>query len=239
MPYKDKNKEKEYQKQYHLIHKQVYDKDYYETHKEQAKLRQQKYHKLHRKEIAKKRKEYRITHKEEENERSKIYRQEHKIETQEYGKRYRLMHKKEIKLRVQKYRLTHKSEERKYHKIYNKTHRKERNRYQKKIRNTNINFKLRCNLGKRIWDALKGTCKSSSTMKLIGCNIDFFKNYYESKFTKGMTWAKVMNGEIHCDHIRPCASFDLTKPNEQRRCFHYTNLQPLWAEDNLRKSKHG
>ena len=49
--------------------------------------------------------------------------------------------------------------------------------------------------------------------------------------TSGMTW-----DNIHIDHIQPCASFDLEDPNEQRKCFHYTNLQPLLAEDNLRKS---
>ena len=87
----------------------------------------------------------------------------------------------------------------------------------------------------RINMALKGINKSASTMKLLGCSIEFFKNYYESKFTKGMTWEKVMNGEIHCDHIRPCASFDLNKPSEQRKCFHYINLQPLWAEENRQK----
>jgi hypothetical protein len=42
-------------------------------------------------------------------------------------------------------------------------------------------------------------------------------------------------GKWHIDHIRPCASFDLSKASEQKECFHYTNLQPLWAEDNLSK----
>jgi len=87
----------------------------------------------------------------------------------------------------------------------------------------------------RIYLALKGICKSKSTIKLLGCSLDEFKSYYESKFTSGMNWAKVMNGEIHCDHIIPCASFDLTQPSEQHKCFHYTNLQPLWAKENLSK----
>ena len=69
-----------------------------------------------------------------------------------------------------------------------------------------------------------------------GCDIAFFKDYYESKFIRGMSWTKVMNGEIHCDHIIPCTNFDLNKPEEQRKCFNYTNLQPLWAKENIIKS---
>ena len=48
-----------------------------------------------------------------------------------------------------------------------------------------------------------------------------------------MTWDN--HGEWHIDHIKPCASFDLTDADQQRECFNYTNLQPLWAKDNLSK----
>ena len=60
------------------------------------------------------------------------------------------------------------------------------------------------------------------------------RKWIESRFQPGMTWENY--GDWHIDHIIPCASFDLTKPEEQLKCFHYTNLQPLWAEDNCRKS---
>ena len=53
--------------------------------------------------------------------------------------------------------------------------------------------------------------------------------------TVDMKWEDVMNGKIHIDHIKPCSSFDLSKPEEQKKCFHFTNLQPLWARDNLVK----
>jgi hypothetical protein len=43
------------------------------------------------------------------------------------------------------------------------------------------------------------------------------------------------HGIWHIDHITPCTAFDLTDPEQQKKCFHYTNLQPLWASDNIRK----
>ena len=58
--------------------------------------------------------------------------------------------------------------------------------------------------------------------------------YFENKFSDGMSWDKV-GKYIHIDHIRPCSSFDLKNAEEQKKCFHYTNLQPLWATDNLKK----
>ena len=101
-------------------------------------------------------------------------------------------------------------------------------------RKIDINFKIRCNLGTRIWDSLKHNYKSASTLKLIGCPIGFLKKHLESQFKLGMSWNNY--GKWHIDHIIPCASFDLSKSEEQQKCFNWTNLQPLWAEDNLSKS---
>ena len=97
-------------------------------------------------------------------------------------------------------------------------------------------FKIKHRLRSRIRDALKrkNSVKSKTTYELLGCSKQEFINYFESKFTEGMTWDKV-GKEIHIDHIKPCAKFDLTKKEEQEKCFHYTNLQPLWACDNLIK----
>jgi len=71
-------------------------------------------------------------------------------------------------------------------------------------------------------------------MDLIGASPSFVMGYLEAKFTEGMTWENYGHG-WHVDHILPCCSFDLTKEEEQKKCFHYSNLQPLWAEDNLKK----
>jgi hypothetical protein len=91
------------------------------------------------------------------------------------------------------------------------------------------NNKLIRNLRNRINCSLKGLEKSESTKKLLGCTIEFFKEYLESKFTKGMTWENRGLYGWHIDHIKPCCSFDLSDPEQQKVCFHYTNLQPLWA----------
>lgn len=78
--------------------------------------------------------------------------------------------------------------------------------------------------------------KSYSTFDLVGCSFDELKNHIQSLFTEGMNWDKVLSAEIELDHKRPCASFDLTNIEEQKKCFHYTNLQPLWALDNRSKN---
>ena len=72
-------------------------------------------------------------------------------------------------------------------------------------------------------------------MKLVGCGIDFLKKHLESKFENGMTWDNYGVNGWHMDHIKPCAAFDLTLDEQQKECFHYTNIQPLWAKDNVRK----
>ena len=104
-----------------------------------------------------------------------------------------------------------------------------------KLKNNDL-FKLTKILRSRLRSALrrKNAYKSNSTKELLGCDFKFLKNYIETKFTPDMSWDK-MGSKIHIDHIKPCCSFDLTKEEEQRKCFHYSNLQPLWARDNLQK----
>lgn len=108
-----------------------------------------------------------------------------------------------------------------------------RNVCQRSRRKTDTNFRLTQNLRTRIVKVLKGINKSASTMELVGCTIDEFKSHLQEQFQPGMTWENY--GKWHIDHIMPCASFDLANPEQQRQCFHHTNMQPLWAEDNLAK----
>ena len=83
--------------------------------------------------------------------------------------------------------------------------------------------------------ALSGRFKYGTTFDLIGCSSEFLRNHLKSQFTEGMTWENYGYYGWHIDHIKPCASFDLSDIEQQKLCFHYSNLQPLWAKDNMKK----
>ena len=97
-------------------------------------------------------------------------------------------------------------------------------------------FMIKARLRRRVRKVLEsqGAMKKGSTLGLIGCSSEHLKKHIESQFKEGMDWDNY--GLWHIDHIRPCASFDLMREEEQRACFHWTNLQPLWAKDNQTKS---
>ena len=115
-----------------------------------------------------------------------------------------------------------------YHEI--KTNRRN---YKYKRYHTDPNFRLLRILGARVLAALKGKNKSARTVKLIGISVDGCRQHIEAQFVEGMSWENY--AEWHVDHIVPCASFDLSDDQEQRLCFHYTNLEPLWGPDNMGK----
>lgn len=108
--------------------------------------------------------------------------------------------------------------------------------WQRKQRETDPTYKLRINLARRIRDAMVLNRKSLPTMLLTGCSIDELRAHLERQWLPGMSWINYSVHGWHIDHIVPCSAFDLSNPEEQKRCFHYTNLQPLWAIDNWRKS---
>mgnify|MGYP002639326074 CR=1 FL=1 len=108
--------------------------------------------------------------------------------------------------------------------------------YKKNRLATDAPYKITHNLSCRLRTALKGVRKSATTMKLLGCSPEYLRNHLEMQFTAGMSWKNYGLHGWHVDHIRPCSSFDMSDPKQQRKCFHYTNLQPLWAKDNLAKS---
>jgi hypothetical protein len=87
---------------------------------------------------------------------------------------------------------------------------------------------------RRLWGFLKNKVWREHYVKYFGCSKDVFFLYIESLFKPGMTWENY--GKWHIDHIIPCSAFSNDTPEDIMKCFHYTNMQPLWAQDNLSKN---
>ena len=111
--------------------------------------------------------------------------------------------------------------------------------YIKKRLKTDVGFRILQNLRSRLTMELKRNSKSDHTIKLLGCSVKFLKEYLEKQFKKNMNWNNYGRNKNNwqVDHKRPCCSFDLSKPSEQKKCFHYSNLQPLWIKENSAKRK--
>lgn len=155
--------------------------------------------------------------------RSKIYYEENKGRISEITKAYKEENKEWYREYHQKYYIEN---------IEDIKERVKQNHYQRM--EEDIGYKLLQRCRARLYKAIKENNKSASTRELIGCTTDKLKEHLESQFTEGMSWENY--GEWHIDHIKPCSMFDFTKEEHQRECFNYTNLQPLWAKDNMKKS---
>lgn len=124
-----------------------------------------------------------------------------------------------------KYQKSHKSLNKEYYDKYWRD-------YFNKRYHSDINFKLSHFLRKTINRTIFYKTKSASSV--LGCSVDELKQYLESKFISGMSWNN--HGKWHIDHIIPLSKFDLSKDGDFSKACHYTNLQPLWAIDNITKS---
>ena len=116
---------------------------------------------------------------------------------------------------------------------YKKRNRHKIRKYQNKRVREDLNFRLARLLRSRIRHAVRGNSKIGSAVQDLGCSVEELKMYLEHKFQFGMSWDNY--GEWHVDHILPLSRFDLTDRKQFKKACRFTNLQPLWAEDNLRK----
>lgn len=94
-------------------------------------------------------------------------------------------------------------------------------------------FKVKFTLRKQLRKFVSGECKVDRK-DMFGCTIKHLVQHLENQFERGMKWSN--HGEWHIDHILPCASFNLMDVEEQKKCFHWTNLRPMWACENMSKS---
>jgi len=113
---------------------------------------------------------------------------------------------------------------------------KQKMKYKRDRMKRDTTFKIIHRLRTRILLVLHGKKKAESSMNLLGCTAEHLKKHLEEQFKDDMSWENYGIKGWHIDHIKPCASYDLGIIEEQKECFHYTNLQPLWWFDNLAKS---
>lgn len=169
----------------------------------------------------------------------KKYRKKNKNKLNSLYKIYRAQNKEKIKKRNLKYREKNKIKIKSYHQQWRKKNKQSINQKKRKYyhsRKHDINYRLLTNLRARIRLAIKIGKKCLGTVGLLGCSIEIVRQHIEKQFKDGMSWDNYGLYGWHIDHIIPCDKFDLSKESEQKKCFHYTNLQPLWAKDNIKKS---
>lgn len=171
--------------------------------------------------------------------KTKEYKDANKKIIREKNRKYDIEHAKNISERKRKYRQENRQ-------ILSKRRREYTQRPEIKLRNlkyqtnkmkTDSQFYLKNILRKRINNYLnrKNLKKIGSAVLDLGCSIDELRNYLQFKFTEGMTWEN--RGKWHIDHIIPLCKFNLSDREQFLKACHYTNLQPLWAEENLRKNR--
>lgn len=165
----------------------------------------------------------------------KKYRDQNKENIQRYHKNYNIENKEKVKTRYKQYYLKNKDKIIKKTSEYIKKNKIWYNNYKKEHRNKN---KIISNIRRGIWGCIKGKQKKSQSIEYLGCTLEEFKIYLESIFKDGMSFKNY--GEWHIDHIKPLCSFNFQDSNfeeELKMAWHYTNLQPLWAIENLSKGK--
>ena len=209
--------------------KSEYQKKYYEANKDKMRESIKKY----REENKDKMREYREENKDKIRESTRKYREENKDKIKESTRKYR----EENKDKIREYREENKDKMREHIKKYREEN-KDKIRESTKIKyKKNPNFRLRKLIRSRLINVLKNNDikKTSKSAELLGCTIQEAREHIEKQFKEGMTWDNHGFKKWHIDHIMPCASFDLTDSDQQKKCFHYTNLQPLWAHENMSK----
>jgi len=179
-------------------------------------------------------------------ERTKRWRQRHPEAVKEYKKKYRLEHleqeRKKNNERNVKHRLLHPEMARerwirwKYKDV--KTAREKVNSYHKSRYFNDLQFRLASRLRGRLSDALRIGKKEKvgSHIRFLGCSLEELKTHLQNQFKEGMSWDNYGKNGWHIDHKQPLSRFDLTNDSQLVKLCHFTNLQPLWAKDNIIKS---
>jgi hypothetical protein len=198
-----------------------YMREYYRRNRDKGRAMARRYARGHSKEAVERVRLWRIKNKERWLARLRDHYSENRESELEKGRVFRAKHRDRLNAAARKRRTPART-----------TYERE---WRKRKLETDLNYRIKLRLKNRIKKVLWSvkTRKPKVTMELIGCTVQFLRGYLEARFARGMTWKNY--GKWHIDHIIPCAEFDLRDPVQQNRCFHYSNLQPLWAFDNISK----
>lgn len=172
--------------------------------------------------------EYYLKNKEKINKRNKIWQKNNREKDNLRRAQHRAKNKHLYLEREREYRIKNYKKYRNY-----------QNKWMRESRKKNPHYLVAHRLRNRLLSHLKnknGT-KGYSIDVLVGCSKLELVKHLESQFIEGMNWDRVFSGDIVIDHSRPCCSYNLTNKEQQKACFHYTNLRPLWKEDNSFKIK--
>ncbi len=174
-----------------------------------------------------------------ERKHSKLWRDKNIESCKAKGREYRKTHADKISTKQREWRLENSARKRQTTLDWRKKHpilvAKMKRGWQKRRRDRDPAFKILGNLRTRLYLAAKRETTTEATRTLLGCSPEELRRFLEAQFQPGMNWNNYNRQGWHIDHKKPCSAFDLTDVCQQRLCFHYTNLQPLWAEDNIKK----
>ena len=237
------------------ISKKEYFREYYKKNKKSISLKQKEYQIKNEKSISLYQGEYRMKNKAS----ALLYNKEYYIKNKENillrykkwcirnrarislnGREYCRKNKITILLKQKEYYVNNREKVLSYHKEYYVKNKEnlllESYKYKKLKLKTNIQFKLADALRNRLYNAIKRGYKAGSAVRDLGCTIDELKIWIENKFQPGMSWDNWAYRGWHIDHKLALANFDLTSREQFLIACHYTNLQPMWWDENIRKS---
>jgi hypothetical protein len=207
--------------------------EYYIKNKEKINLASKLYRQNNKEKMAESGKSYRLKNKEKAASYQKIYSERNKSTLNNYSKNYYLKNKDYFTKRGYLYRENNKEKITNINRLYLKNNAQKIYAHIKFKKKSDYLFDLKLRIRIRIAGtfSLKGYTKKSKTFEILGCSFDEFKAHIENQFVDGMSFLN--RSEWHLDHIIPIA---LAKNEEEViKLNHYTNFQPLWAVDNLRK----
>ena len=154
-------------------------------------------------------------------ENARAYRLSNKDKFKGYAKKQRILNPKGCRAAVKRYKDKHPE-------LGGISAKKYRDRHP-------LAARARTHVGNAIRRLSKTCPKQQHTIKYLGCTWPEYKTYIEGRFRDGMTWGLLKSGAIHIDHIRPISWFNLTNESERMAAFHFSNTQPMWAEENMAK----